>query len=439
MTNGLNVSALASNPHERKMLYKRVSPLYTRKYGKEDGPVALRHAKTVAEEVARYSASCKDPEWAGKCVALASVHPLGLDAADALMERFPKSDYAWLLMAFNRFNILRNQDEAPPDLKDPGIYRALVSPYISESNLILLPPEAFVRVVDMSQPQFYKGFQAQKLHEVTSHGSLDEINRNLAVSMLEYWRPAAIQLLLFGCYDRQSDIAAHILYPQLFNNVKNLFQSLEGEINHVEEKFREYITTIIKLMARKKIPLAKQTDRETGEHVDFNIRLKTPGSTTIKLVSKKEIDPESWSFDPNYVLEQIHDFIAATVAADKVHDAEALFHLICSRDGGFIVDKEPLFRGSQGRQGSLPDYKGVGHIDYEASAFGAARLRRTELHVKSYQAYLDYYQCPRTGRGARDSQLIADAWGDHNYGIVQALGNFRPEPPNVNRKRNGNG
>ena len=39
---------------QRKVLYRAISKLFESRYGKTEGPIALKHAKRVAEEVARY-------------------------------------------------------------------------------------------------------------------------------------------------------------------------------------------------------------------------------------------------------------------------------------------------------------------------------------------------------------------------------------------------
>jgi hypothetical protein len=165
-----------------------------------------------------------------------------------------------------------------------------------------------------------------------------------------------------------------------------------------------------------------QTDRETKKPTDFTLREKTPGSATIKFVQRGLIDPNGLDFDPVKVLEELHDLVAATIVADRAHDAVSLYNKILSNHSARIVEEEPIFYSRYGKNNSSSGYNGVAHIDFNADSFGGKNIQRTELHVRSYQSYLDYYLSSKSGRAARDSKLLGDAWGDHNYKIVEALG-----------------
>jgi len=423
MAASLKIESLASDPRERKKLYQLVRPVYFKQYKNSDGDKAFGHAHAITEDVAMYSRSCKDQNWAGRCVFLAAVHAFRMRALDDVRGLFPESEQISLIQSFNRFNILRNQDESAPELKDMDIYKALASPYVSASGLILLHPEIFVRVVDMSQPQIFYGKKARELHGILSIGTIEEINSNIAHSMLDVWRPAAIQLSLFDCYDRQSDLAAQALYEKLFDKITRIYRELEKETVQVGERFSQHLKDLIALSKKKGLPLVMQTDRKTGSKVDHTVRFKTRGSTVIKLVRKENVDPYIERLDLDFVLKVIHDKVASTLVSERTCDAESLFQLIRSRDIDIIIEAEHIFYGRAGHRGSLPGYRETGHIDYHAPSLGAEKIQRVELHVKSYQGYVDYYYSPTSCRGARESPVVADAWGDYNFKIVQALGN----------------
>jgi len=431
MVQSVKLETLARDPRQRKRMYSMVRPLYDRIYGKAKGLIAYKHAWVVSEEVSRYLTHAKDQNWAGRCVLLSSVHSFGMRALDVVVRIFPEGDRTSLIRSFNRFNILRNQDETAPEHKDGDIYRALAAPYISEEGLILLHPEIIVRVVDMSVPQYYKGAKAQELHDIMpSRAPLEVVNRNLADSMLRYWRPAAIQLLFFSCYDRMSNLAAHTMHEALFLDITRQWEALENETVRVEQAFGAHLGKLVSVAAAKKIPLVKQTERETGNQVQYTIRNKTPGSATLTLIIRKDVDPAAKSLDPDFVLEALHDKVACALVSDRTCDAENLFQLVKRRDESIIVQAENIFYGRGGHySGSLGGYRETGHIDYDAGAFGAERIRRVELHVKSYRGYLDHYYSPQASRGARESQFVSDAWGDQNYAIVRALGNVNHEAP----------
>ena len=434
MHRAIDITALSSDIRERNKLYQTVSSLYHRRFGNSRWDTPFRHAQVVTEEVARYSASSVDKNWSGKCVFLASVHPFGMEMAPHLAKIFPPEECATLMSSFSRFNILREQDEAPPEKKNRDVYLPIITPYQADKRAFIWP-EAFVRVVDLSQPQFFKGMGARELHTATSRGSIDEVNRNLAVSMRMVWRSAAISLLLFKCYDAQSDLAAQFLHEGLYRKVRGLLKEVSSEIEEVKDRFEGHMRLLIGLAERRGIPILGQVDRETGRKADFTIRVKTAGSTTLKLVDKFGADPLGNDFDPDFVLANIHDPIGSTLVSKETWDAEALFNLIENADHSILMETESLFHGGVVRAGSLPDYREAGHMDYDASNFGASRMKRLELHIRSFRGYMDYYLSRTCGRGVRESPLIADAWGDLNYSIVEALGTLRAE----NLSGTGNG
>ena len=431
MTKQIDLKKLAHCECSRNQLFNSVNPLYKKYYGHKSD-ITFQHAKDITEETAKYVSRAKDQEWAGKCILIAAIHPFPRDAADHLIKFFPANYSSSLLLSFNRFNSLRDQDEAQPEMKDIEIYRMLTKPFLSDHGYVLLPPEVFVRVIDMSEPRLFKGQEAKELHGATSHGQISSMNRNLATSMEMVWRTAAINLALFKCYDRMSNLSASILHPKLFKRIEKIFQSLSEEISETASMYRGHLSGIISIALSKKMPIATQSDRETGESVNFFLRQKTPGSATLKLVDKglsSDSDP-----DPEFVLDTLHDIIASTIVSSRTCDADALFNMVTKKFAELIVHNEPIFYGHDGRRGSLPDYSGVGHIDYNARKFGATKLKRIELHIKSYQAYLDYFYSEKVGRGKRISPIVSDVWGDQNFKIVQGLGHVNHMPPNGDGK-----
>ena len=160
---------------QRKVLYRTMSRVFESRYGKTEGPIALKHAKRVAEEVARYTANSMDKHWAGMCVALAVLHPLDMNtelphsilAPHSKNTPLSQEDRDLLERSFISLNILRAQDEAPVGAKNSRIYNTLLQPYKSRNGFVVLPPEAFVRTIDMSERQFFAGKTAKELHKMT--------------------------------------------------------------------------------------------------------------------------------------------------------------------------------------------------------------------------------------------------------------------------------
>jgi len=418
---------LSKSTHQRTMLYKAAGPIFTKRYGKKDGPTAFEHAKVVTEKVARYTQRSRDMHWAGMCVLLASLHSLDnkIDGLpNSVLRHMSRDDTADLTRSFLNFNILRDQDEADTCAKNPSIYSALLKPTYSRGGFLVLPPEVFVRVVDMSEEQFFTGKDAKRLHKVTSHGHFPKIIRNMAHSMLQYWRPASVQLLLFSCYDKQSNIIAKYLYNRPFRKMQELYGSLKNEFKQVAREFSQYLSQIVVCAEQKGIPIVRKTDRETGAAVPFILREKTPGSTTIKAIGRGMISPDGSDFDKIKIVAGIHDFIASTLVAEECHHAHALYDMIISRGNGAILEEEPLFYPGcgNGNKSRNCHYSGVGHIDFDAAAFGATVMKRVESHIRSCKSDRDYIHHRQAGRGFRDSQPLADAWGDHNFEIVEALG-----------------
>ncbi len=428
MKKPFRLEKLPTDCGQRKVLYRTLSPFYNKHYGNGEGPIALEHAKKVAEEVARYTKNSVDKHWAGICVALAVLHPFERDTElpRSILKHLSQKDSDFLERSFISLNILREQDEVPVGKKNSRVYKALLQPYESKrSGLVVLPPEALVRVIDMSEPQFFAGKTARELHKMTFHGKLKfpQVVRNMAHSVLKYYRPAAIQLLLFSCYDKQSNIAARYLYPELFRKMDELFKSLKDDFKEVKKRFSEHISKIVDSAKSKKIPINEKTDRETGEKVPYIMREKTPGSATFKGLEKDLVFPDGSDFDPDVILNGLNDPVASMLVSMKLHEAEALYGMIKRKDKDMIVEDEPIFyKGCRGPdKRSHPEYKGVGHIVYDARKFGAQRMRRVELQVRCFQSDFDYHHGP-AARGFRDSEELADAWGDHNFKIVQALG-----------------
>lgn len=426
MAGPFRLETLPTSVGERKVLYRTARPVFIRRYGKKEGPIAFEHAKTVTEEVARYTKNSKDKHWAGLCVALAVLHPFDIDTKlpRSIVRHLSQDDSDLLERSFVSLNILRTQDEAPVWVKNSKVYNAILQPYESKrSGLVVLPPEAFVRTIDMSEPQFFEGEKAKELHKMSSHRKFPDVVRNMAYSVLKYWRPAAIQLLLFSCYDKQSNIAARYLYPDLFRKMGELFRSLKDDFSEVKKRFSEHISKILECAKGKKIPIIEKTERETGKKVPFILREKTHGSATLKSVDRKLVAPDGTDFDPDIILEEINDPVGGTLVAMRQCDAEALYSMINSKDEDMILEDEPIFyKGCRKpEKRSHPEYKGVGHITYDAKKFGAIRMKKVELQVRSYESDHDYYH-GEAARGYRDSPELADAWGDLNFKIVEALG-----------------
>lgn len=416
---------LAQRRAERQRLYQILSPLFTRHYGTKKGNLAREHSKTVAEQVGKYTKHAKDQKWAKASVIVAAIHPLPLDMFDdirkVLSTILPQDQLTRMMDSFLNFNKLRIEDEIDPEKKNKDVYKKLAKPYVSEEGLALLPPETFARTVDMADEWFYFGASAGELHKTTSYGPHEWMNRNLAHSIYDVWRPAAIQLMLFGCYDSMSKITAKILYPQLYGRMLQHYKTNEKELMNLEEKFRLYLDLVIKMIS---IPLVPQTDRLTKEEFPYRTRIKTVGSATLKAVVEGICDPEGKDFDATRINEEIHDFVAGTFVTKETHQAISLYDFILTHHyPTMIFEFEDMFNGRHSENGrSCPDYKGVAHIDYKAERFGANNVQRVELHVRSYESYLDYYLSSTAGRGVRDSRIIGDAWGDMNFKIVEALG-----------------
>lgn len=409
----------------RMTLYKAARPAFVQRYGRKDGVVAFEHAKNVAEEVARYTAKSKDKRWAGMCVVLATLHPFDRNTVlpRGVMQHLSGDDQAQLRRSFLNLNTLRAQDEAPLDSKDFRIYKTLLQPYQSEAGFVVLPPEAFVRVIDMSEIQFFSGRTAQQLHKLTSHGRFPEAIEGMAHSMIRYWRPAAVQLLLFSCYDKQSNIIARYLHPEAFKKMNGLLRSLKGELEAVKGKFSKHIAGLVRCAEGKKIPIIQKTERETGERVPYILRQKTPGSATLKAIKKEVIPADGSEFDTKALMDEVQDLLASTLVSVHPFNAEALYSMITTKDRDILRESEALFypncRAPNGT--SHPDYKGVAHLTYDASHFGAESILGVELHIRSFTSDHEYYH-GKAGRGYRDSPELADAWGDQNFKIVQALG-----------------
>ncbi|MBU0532653.1 hypothetical protein KKB44_04120 [Candidatus Micrarchaeota archaeon] len=426
MPKPFRLETLPKNPEQQLLLYRAARSIFTKRYGKIEGHLAFAHAKAVTEEVIRYTARSKDAHWAGMCIVLAILHPLDARTVlpPAVLRHLSEADQNAIRRSFLNLNMLRVQDEAPPDAKEPSIYNVLLKPYQSKAGYVVVPPEVFVRTIDMSEPQFFRGRSAHTLHNMMSHGKFPDVIRNMAHSMLDYWRPAAVQLLLFSCYDRQSDVIATYLYPKVFVKMRQLFQSLEDEISKLRVNFSKYLSNTMACAENRNLPIVTKTNRETGEQVPFILREKTSGSATIKAVSKGLVSPDGTDFDPTLILEGIHDVVASTLVAKRCYHAEALYHLITTKHSHLLVDTEHLFypqcRDPEAR--SCSGYSGVGHLDFRANLFGADRIRRVELHIRSLDSDREYYH-GNAGRGFRDSAVLADAWGDLNFKIVQALGN----------------
>jgi|GEM_PF-3397630 len=409
----------------RKTLYKAARPAFISRYGKRDGVVAFEHAKNVAEEVARYTAKSKDKHWAGMCVVLAALHPFDRNTVlpKAVLQHLSREDEAALRRSFLNLNTLRAQDEAPLESKDFRIYKTLLQPYESERGFLVLPPEAFVRVIDMSEIQFFSGRTAQQLHKMTSHGRFPEAIEGMAHSMVRYWRPAAVQLLLFSCYDKQSNIIARYLHPELFKRVNTVLRSLKGEIGAVKDKFSRHIAELVQCAEKKGIPIIKKTERETGDKVPFILRQKTAGSATLKLINRNFVPVDATDFDTELLMDKVNDLLASTLVSMHPFNAEALYSMITNKDRSILAESEPIFYPNSREENGMshPDYKGVGHLTYDASHFGAENILKVELHVRSFTSDHDYYH-GKAARGYRDSPELADAWGDQNFKIVQALG-----------------
>jgi hypothetical protein len=427
MKKPFRLEKLPTDCGQRKALYRTLGPFYKKRYGMKEGPVALEHAKSVTEEVARYTKKSMDKHWAGMCVALAALHILDMkaDPPDSVLRHLSKGDRDLLERSLISINILRAEDEAPVGAKDSRIYKTLLQPYHSHSSgLVVLPPEAFVRVIDMSEPQFFAGKNAKDLHRMMSRGKFPDMVHNMAHSVLRYYRPAAIQLLLFSCYDKQSNIAARYLYPELFRKMDELFKSLKDDFKEVKKRFSENISKILKCAKSKRFPVIEKTDRETGKKVPYIMREKTPGSATLKALKKELVAPDGTNFNPEKILDGITDPVASMLVSMRHCDAEGLYCMINSKDRDLIVEAESVFyKGCRDpKKKSHPEYQGVGHLTYDAKKFGAKRMQKIELQVRSLKGDHDYHH-GKAGRGFRDSPELADAWGDYdNFKIVQALG-----------------
>ncbi len=424
MPESFRLVSLPTNPNQRKLIYHSARPAFIRRYGKTDGPLAFEHAKRVAEEVARYTAKSKDMHWAGMCVAVAALHPLDAKVIlpRSLMLKLGSDDRNMLEQSLFNLNILRALDEAPLKAKNPGVYKTLMEAYESRQGFTVLAPEVFVRVVDMSEFQFFKGKEARELHKVTSHGDFPAVVQNMAHSVRTYWRRAAIWLMLFDCYDRQSNIAANILHNKVYLQMRRLFRQLKQDFRRVKEDFSEHLERKVRSASAKGIPVLSKTDRETGKKVPFLLRQKTPGSATFKAIKYGLVDPEGRDFDPDAITGGIHDLLASTLVSGRHYDAEALHSMIVHQDRQIIVEQEPIFyRGCRLNGNSDPDYHGVGHIDYNAAAFGATDIKRAELHVRSVESDHEYYH-GKAGRGMRGSAEFADAWGDKDSKIIENMG-----------------
>jgi len=407
---------LAKRELERQRLYQKLSPLYG-KYGKGCGSKRARllfaQAKDVAEEVARYTQNAKDQKWAKASVIIAAISPIPADMADdirkTLLGFMPAKQTDALVNSFLCQDELCRLDGVPMSEKNIKRYVQLVRPYVSKEGHIELPPEVFARVVGLSQMSLEGLSRAEQ--------------ENVAASILKVWRPAAIQLMLFKCYNQMSDIAAFVLYPQLFQLVDMLYRSIARELVDVRAKFGHYLDALMDGVVE--IPLVRQTDRETMEQARYRIRIKTRGSTALKLIERGICQLTGEGFDPERVYTDIHDLVAGTLVTRGTHDAVNFYKFIMKNHANMVIEHEDIFYGRHSGNGnSLSGYKGVAHIDFDATRFGARNIRRAELHVRSYESYLAYYLSSRAGRGARDSQIIKDAWGDDNYKIVEALGNL---------------
>ncbi len=424
MPESFRLVALPNNPNQRKLVYHSARPAFLRRYGKTDGPLAFKHAKRVAEDVARYTAKSKDKHWAGMCIILAALHPLDANVTipRSLMLKLSSEDRSMLQKSLLNLNILRAQDEAPAEAKDPRVYKTLMQAYRSRNGFMVLAPEVFVRVVDMSEFQFFTGKEARELHKVTSHGVFPAVVQNMAHSVRTYWRRAAIQLMLFDCYDKQSNIAANILHHNAYVQMRRLFRELRQDFQIVKECFSKHLEQIVSAAEAKGIPIVRKTDRETGSQVPFLVRQKTPGSATFKAIKYSLVDADGEHFDQDAITEGVHDLLASTLVSLRACDAEGLYSMVTAKDKDIIVEKEAIFyKGCRISGNSDPDYHGVGHIDYDAAAFGATQIRRAELHVRSFESDHAYYH-GKAGRGLRGSTEFADAWGDKDSKIVENIG-----------------
>jgi hypothetical protein len=404
---------LAKRQGERQVLYRKLSPLYgkfSKIHDSKEGRRAFSRAKAVADEVGRYSQNAKDQKWAKACVIVAAISQLPVEMAEDIrtsLKRFlPLNQTDPLVNSFMCNHEFSKLDRLAPDDKDKDRYKSLVRPYVSKEGRILLPPETFVRTILMSQ--------------ISLDGLTDGMDKNVADSILRVWRPAAIQLMLFRCYNQMSDIAGRTLHPKLFEKMKFLLRATKNEREDIKEKFGLYLDILIE---QNEIPIVSQTDRETRQQILYRIRKKTVGSSTLKAVDYGICDPEGIDFDPEKVHIGIHDFIGAMLILRKTYDAVACYSFIRVHYPHMIVEDEEMFYGRNKKNTrSTPDYKGVAHVDYDARFFGGKNIRRVELQLRSFESFLAYYLCSKAGRGARDSKIIGDAWGDDNYKIVEALG-----------------
>ncbi len=168
----------------------------------------------------------------------------------------------------------------------------------------------------------------------------DEQIYNLAQSMLYVYTPFADMLGLNSVMNKLRDYSSKVLYPKLHSKVLEELSALNDKIMENERAFSQELSDIV----NEAISLH-------GIRVDpcCRSRIKTPGSITLKLVSR-EMSPED--------IRKLHDIVAFMLVTESVDEAYFIAEMIKEKFGLTDDDVDDYIKNPRGETG----YQSI-HVD----------------------------------------------------------------------------
>lgn len=243
---------------------------------------------------------------------------------------------------------------------------------LATNNLPLL----LFRIIDLTHLVYDKEFL---LNIGFNEKKYEEQITNLAKTMHYVYAPYADILGLGQSVDILRNISANILYPEIYTQVQERMNREFIELSKIQEEFDHELNIIInEAKILHGIPIVDIEGKKTKS------RIKSPGSTVFKLVSRMMSPSE---------ISSLHDIVAFTVLPKDLESVYLFYEFLREKFGRFIIRVDDYISNPKST-----GYKSL-HIDIAKYRYSV------ELQLKTPEMYISCEKGDWTHAASKDSKI----------------------------------